>query len=472
MDTSKTLAFLFFFTLLSFSSAAENKEPGSPELLDSLQSAITDAVKTAKDKNPDAPQSKSAEYAAYAPQAVQAIRQSITRGDLSSAQQSLRQIQTMFPDPKITDICSKILVELEKESLARERNYLETVDAAIEKSVDKCFKAREPKELDSLILELSRLSQKNTNYNTSDLTRRTGEKARSAVTFLCRWQDYLMQLKSGNNDAASLILKNLSQENTSYPFVPRSEILSRMKPDDKPNSANPEAGSPPDLEGKTLKDLIAIRKETDLLLNKQRDSQALRQFSQNLEALELAIQQQKSGLVGQAYNYCLNRNMGNKEDSFHNLKQQLLLEVLPAYLNVEDTYPPKQGEMPSGYLQRISKEAQAKSDWQTAWKSLETYRNVVYSQGQGPAWLSADIQGLSLFIVGQNQEKAGQYADAVRTYKRIPALAGQNLPIAQTTERLKTIEKEHPNEFASGIQTQGITYPTRPTLPPNYPPTP
>jgi hypothetical protein len=106
------------------------------------------------------------------------------------------------------------------------------------------------------------------------------------------------------------------------------------------------------------------------------------------------------------------------------------------------------------------KEAREKGDWVTTWKGLDGYRAYAFSSGQPPAWLSADIQGISAFIVAQNQEKAEQYTDAIRGYKRVLSFAGENLPIKEVTERLAALKKDKPENYEAAAKP--LEVPQRP----------
>ncbi len=457
----KGSVFVVVVWLLVSSTWAATTPSSTAELVDKLQQSLTAAAK-AKSDSPNTPSGM--RYVESSTYLMANIRQTIARGDINSLQQSLAQIKMAFPDEAIGKLCDTLLETVQKEAADREQEFLEKSDALIDKAVKAAFAAKEPKELDPLILELSRLSRRPTEYNQSELMRRTSEKCGSATTFLCRWQDYLMQAKSGNAAAAQQALKEISQNTSSYPFVPRSEILSRIRD-------VPEAVSTPEkmpvLSGKTLADLDSIQNQIDILRTKNPNSNPLNQLNEAVGALIRAKNQLDNGLISDAFNYCTRvTTYGNNSgliEQLSPLRQELLMKVLPVYLGISKSYPATPKDSPTDYLLRVIKESREKADWRLTWKTLEVYRSVAFYNGTTPGWLTADIQGCSYFIIGQNQEKAGLYTDAVRSYRRVISQPGENLPLKEATDRMEAIKREHPEDFAAADKAV-------PTYPVSYPP--
>lgn len=87
--------------------------------------------------------------------------------------------------------------------------------------------------------------------------------------------------------------------------------------------------------------------------------------------------------------------------------------------------------------------------------------------GVGGVDLTSDIAGYRDFFTGLNQERAGQFTAAVRSYLSSLRSAGPNLPAEEIGRRLKELKASHPQEFASA-ESPGAIDPSR-FLPPTDP---
>jgi len=451
--------------LLTFFTVARAGEPSLPELVDQLQAAVTKEVKQAQGRQgngaPASPYGDGMRLTAWAAQVKTMLNRALTQGDFNTLQETLSQIQAMAPGDEVAKLCEAIGAKAQAEQTARLQAYMSSVNAQVAEAVKAAFAAKEPKELDTYIIGLS---QKDSapDYRVGEAGRNSAEKAQAAVSFLCHWQDYLQQMKSGNVDAGARVLRELANDTSRYPFVPRSEILGRINGSPNDNGdGSPVQPAVPSVQGKTLADVDALIIQTRELLSRNRNAQDLQQFLQKLDALAQAREAARSGLLGQAFGYCTNRDlMMNGQDYLLPLRQELLAQILPDYVGVAKTYPMGKDETAPDYLLRITKEARTKGDWMTAWKAMDTYRAVAYANGSGqPAWLSGEIQGLSQFIVAQNLEAAGQYVDAIRAYKRVLSQQGEDLPIKETTDRLAALKKEHPDDFDAASKPAEIVRP-------------
>jgi hypothetical protein len=472
---------LFIFAIHCLTAQAQTPAQPINELITKLQTAIKEEVnktKSATTTETEASRYRTSMWGGDGGQWISQVKTAIARGDQNSLRQVLTQIQAIFSSDEIARICTSLVDAVDKDITERNKKYLDDVDAAVEKAIKNCLAAKEPKELDSFIIELTRLSQQTSDYGGSEVVSKSSSKARSAVTFLCRWQDYLAQKKSGNDSAAVNILKNLSQDTSSYPFVSRSEILDRIRiadgssptPVQDGGSApkQPESASLPSLKDKTLKDLPALKNEIDQAIAKMgpnyNTSGPFYRFSQQLDEIMSAQTKVRYGLVGSVFSFCKNATYygsSGASEEWLPLKQELLLMLLPSYLGLSSNYQPKAGELSADFLLRITKEARDKEDWFVVWKALETYQSVAFNAAEVPGWLRADVVGTSLYLVGLNQEKAGLYLDAYRSYKASLAQPGQNLPLKQATERMNALLKDHEKEWGDALKVNPVT--TEPT---------
>lgn len=448
--------------------AAEEATTSASQLAEQWNTAVKKALeKIREDKGGQ--QNPAADQAPYfLRQSAAAIKRAQTSGDTEALSQMIAQIQMLAAGEEIESLGEALLAQLEKENTEREQAALDAVNATVEKAVALCFSAQNPRELDATIIELSQFTTRG-EYSSRQIAQRTSDKARKAVEFLCRWQDYLAQMKSGNVDAANGILVNLSKDTANYSFVPRSEILARIRKND--GSTEEEAAFRlPSLKGKTLADLEDLKQEMREMQAKNRGAQGVSEMLQGVMALDRAYEELSIGLVGQAFAYCTSNFNSNTGGDFLPLRQELLIQVLPPYLGVAKSHPVATGESPTNYLLRVIQDAREKREWMTLWKALETYRTVAYNN-QSPSWLTAEITAASQFIVAQNLEQAGQLVDAIRTYKRVVGLAGNKEPIQAATEKLKVLEKESPEDFAAAAKPVEVPVSSRhPTGMPPIPP--
>lgn len=455
-----SLSLLFFLALTAFAA-----EPTANEILNKMEKVIAQAMKEKADG--DDPRFKNS--APYLVEMIRGLRQMVDKGDLSSVQQNLSQIRSLIATEEIKLLSEALLEALQKSIAEKDQVFVTKVDSLVEQMVKTCFAAKEFKELDNFIIELNRLSIRQEDYRSSELGRRAAEKARNAVTFATNWQDYLAHNKLGNLDAAEQKLRSLADNTSAYPFVPRSEILDRIKPlIQEKETLTTDRSNPLSLEGKKLKDVLELKNKVYEQLSKTPQANGLRELQQALDELLRAQAQLNSGLIGQAFDYCTKQNYGNRANDLLPLRQELLLETLPRYLGIAAQYPTKKEENPADYLLRIVQEARSKKEWTIAWKALEAYRQVAFGSVQVPAWLTADISGFSTFIIAQNQEKAGQYIDAIRFYRRVVISAGENLPLREASERLTALQKERPEDYQTAMKEPEPTparvspYPTSP----------
>lgn len=426
------------------------------DLVAQLDAAVKAAVKQQqKDAGTGASQDRSREVQYYATQAGATVRRALSSGGgVNNLQDALNQVQSVAPSEDVQKLCAKILATAQAQAEARDKAVIDQATAQVDAAMKATFAAKEPKDLDDQIIQLSNLSLSR-DYNNSQAVQRKVEQARSAVTFMCRWQDYLANKNNGNIDAARAVLQKLSQDTSSYPFVPRSEILQRI--DALGVDKSSVTDQLPSLKGKKLADVEALRRETVELKYKNTSNQQIESRLRALQQLADAQQQVAAGLYGQAFSYCTNANryggMEAQQDMLP-LTMELLMTFLPQYLEIEAAYPAKADETPVAYLQRVNDASRAKGDWKTTSKALEAYRQVAFGNGQTPAWITGDAQAITAFIQGQNYESAGMYREAIAAYKRVIAQTGDNIPIEEAKKRLETIRKEHPQDAEAAEKTQ------------------
>ena len=94
----------------------------------------------------------------------------------------------------------------------------------------------------------------------------------------------------------------------------------------------------------------------------------------------------------------------------------------------------------------------AARDYRRAVTIFRTYIAFTYPENIPPRWqdagpaatLLAELQGIELFAQASSFEAAGDLVPAVARYRAIIQLTGPRVPLAQATERLSNIGKNHP----------------------------
>jgi hypothetical protein len=448
ISTMRASSLLSFILLLISAISVIAAEATTQEILNKIELVIT---KTNKEKaEGDDPRFKNS--TPYISEMISRLKQVVDKGDLNSVQQILSQMRSLIATEEIKQLEEALLEALQKSIIEKDQAFVTKVDSMIDQMVIASFAAKEVKELDSFIIELSHLAIRSDDYRSSELARRATEKARNAVNFATNWQDYLAQSKLGNLDAAAQKLRNLADNTSSYPFVARSEILGRITPlmAEKTNLSF-DNSSPFSMEGKKLKDVAELRVKINEQVRKTPQLEGIKELQQALDELIRAQVQLKSGLIGQTFTYCTRQNYGPRSNDLLALRQELLLETLPLYLGVAVKYPTKKEENPAGYIMRVVQESRSNREWNITWKALEAYRQVAFGSVQVPDWLTSDISGYSCFIIAQNQETAGQYVDAIRFYRRVVTSTGENLPLKEASDRLAVLQKERPEDYQKAM---------------------
>lgn len=120
------------------------------------------------------------------------------------------------------------------------------------------------------------------------------------------------------------------------------------------------------------------------------------------------------------------------------------------------------------FLDRVSAEAKKTANWPLLLKVNEASRTLARGAA-GRGSYPAAPSPLKSFIVGQNEEQAGQFASAVASYQEALKDTDDLVPLNIVRERLTGIRKDHAGEFEEGVQralNPAVSY----RYPPNYPP--
>lgn len=370
------------------------------------------------------------------------VQRSREFADLRELTELVQKIQADFSSVEVNRLSAAVLEQASFERIQMEQKAIDSLNASVAKVMTNLLAFKKPADLDKPIQDLGKATSLQV---TLDSSRKALAKSHAALRFLCEWQNYLVYVQAGNAEKARQILEALLRDNQPQTYVPRSKILELMTFSTAPTL--------PQMKGKTLRDCEALLEEVQALRAKYPQSEVIRDFSYELAALYRADCLLEVGLTAQAIQVADVPTYGRDAGQLASLRQEILVKALPVYLNVAKSYPVNSGETSADYLQRVGSEARKKGDWLTVWKTLHAFRTIQFSENRDPKWLASDIEGIALFLAGQNLEKAEQYTDAVRAYRRVLLLTGDHLPLQETTASLTSLQKKYPEAYEAALKS-------------------
>ena len=333
----------------------------------------------------------------------------------------------------------------------------EEVADALCRASDVVLKARKASDLDASLIELrhvayaTELFQLPAQQRMSALTR-----LHDAARFLEQWQNYLWAVESEKFDNGLRILTDLAQTNQNPLDVPRSEILSRtlsLEEKDKAQADKYIATIVNNIH--SLEDLPEAL--TQLKSRPAYKSQTLSSLVNGLEAVSKAYVAFKEGVattLPPTY-----WQTGDTNRVVMRLRAELLLQVLPRILEVEQTDPPKPNETVEAYLMRMRATAIANRDFELLSRTISVAREISSSvAGHGQTLVGQDDISFLAWREGQNAERAKRFFEATLAYRRALNSATPAIPIEFIAQRLDAIEKEHPDEFRQAAAVFGRHY--------------
>jgi hypothetical protein len=189
----------------------------------------------------------------------------------------------------------------------------------------------------------------------------------------------------------------------------------------------------------SLDELDDLSAKLEQLLSQKHDK-AVSALLQRISSLRAAYIEYRSGQYGAAFEHCLLTAQSDsaRRPELISLRQQLLIRLLPYYLNIDPSLVEAAPDA-SQCLMQIVARARAKSDWRLALHALETLQLIAFRSGPPPPWLKADIDGYTNLVTAANQEVAGLSSDALNGYKNALASSGQDLPVDWISERIKKL---------------------------------
>jgi len=324
---------------------------------------------------------------------------------------------------------------------------------ALRRASDVALKARKASDLDATLIELRHLADTAEHLRSLGPERESGlKRLYDATRFLRQWQNYLWAIEGENFDNGIKILTDLAQSDQSPLDVPRSEILARARSLEGKDKAQVDSYAAPILQSiHSLDDLPAALTQLRSGTHPPYQSQALSTLVTSLDAVCKAYLAFKMGVattLPQTY-----WQTGDTNPIVTRLRAELLLQVLPRFLGVEQTDRPKAGETVEGYLMRMRASAIAHRDFEllgrTISAAMETSSSIA---GPGQSLIGRDYTSFVFWREGQNDERAKRFFEAALAYRHALSSATYGIPVEFIGARLDAIEKEHPDEFRQATE--------------------
>ena len=395
------------------------------------------------------------------------IQTFIANGELRRAEEQLTQFPMYFASDEVQQQTLKLAAALKAEREAKQNAHIAEVNAAIKQASDAVHSAKKPEDLDDALKNLLRFQSHylGSSEQISDAERSTLSKVEPALAFLKHWQDYLAAQQSGNAERARQSLGALISDGNSD-LIPRSQVLAELQKYPTEQEATP--GPPPRPE--QIDEIVAKIKDLDGVAEAIQELRKMQTRSSGYTASEVAAavnalvsiertyREFKAGLPTKI-EATPTQTPDRTSAAIMPLRVQLLLLVLPRYLNAPADLVPKSHETVQDYLKRVMDEARARADSALMTRARDVQRFFM----SGFNSFSTDM-GTALMTAAKNQETAGQYMLAVISYQNALRNGGEAVPAKLIGEKLAALKAAHPQEYDEAMKN--LLAPSRYDYPP------
>jgi hypothetical protein len=377
----------------------------------------------------------------------------------------LAQITAMFTSEEVQEATTNLLAEIHKERKDAADAETASMKALLQRAAEQVNKAKKPEDLDDLLTEMGKHEGNRFGGGAMPGNQELAQQFSAAFEFVKQWQNYLAHLANGQIDLARNDLQSLSQNNNVGGIIPRSKLLELAAPEkmaaasgSAPASAGPTPASQAQaiLDGiKTLDDIApALAKLEPLRQGNMSEVQnaynSLTQMLQNYQSL-------KAGLPTQVN---LNAGYGAGPSIPAELRAQLLVLALQSRFTSFQGKAPAPTEKPVDFVNRVIDDAVSRGDWDLLRSAAEARGSLAQTTGYGYAMPYTG--GIDNLIAGVHQETAGQFALAVQSYETALKSNDPAVPAKIIGDKLAAIQRDHPREFADGMQL--VTSPPAPRV--------
>ncbi len=314
--------------------------------------------------------------------------------------------------------------------------------------------AKKPEDLDGLIMDMGQ--HENSRYGGNSAMQgneQLSQQFASAFEFIKQWQNYLAHLNNGQTEEARNDLRNLSQNNYAGNLIPRSKLLALESPDKltPPGGASAAAVNTPTAQAQAIFDGIKTLDDIQPALVKleplrRANTSELQQAYYSLAQILQSYQNLKAGLPAQINN----NSYSNGPSVPPGVRAQLMLLALQNRFTSFKGKAPAPAEKPTDYVDRVIADAISREDWALLHSAAQSRQMLDQQSGMGYA--TSYPSGVDSIIAGAHMEDAGQWALAVQSYETALRSSDPSVPAKVLGDKLAAIKRDHPKEFADGMQ--------------------
>ncbi|MEQ1860628.1 MAG: hypothetical protein ABMA13_11895 [Chthoniobacteraceae bacterium] len=361
--------------------------------------------------------------------------------------QLLGEFEGQAGSEKLQQLSRELAVKVTDELAARKKAEEAEIAGLLDTEMKSVLDAKSAADLDVLLAKLERFPHSlDTPYGPA---RTTGQRLNRAITFIRKWQDYLVARQAGDSAFSRVHIIGLF-DSAYEQVVPRSKLLQVTFPQldlaknsvGWSNETEPTVG----LIAAGVKKLDQLSMAVRLLDQIQPKTPYESKLSSDLRSLENAYAQARSGRFASLR---LPKLFSSSEE-ITRLHEAVLSFALARALGLdESTHPVKPGEDAAAYFRRKLAEAQQKRDWSLVGRIVST---SISSTAEATNVSASDAAVLTQFLAGLNQEKAKQFSLAVATFQAVLMSGSSIVPPEAIGEHIERIRAEHPADYERGVQ--------------------
>jgi hypothetical protein len=375
------------------------------------------------------------------------------RGTRLKAETELTGMLTMFTSEAVQQAAQAVEEQLHREDQQRIDDLTAQIQDVFKRATDEVPKAKKAEDLDSLVSDLQKVQNSASNDYTP-ISQTLYQEIGPALEFVKQWQNFLSDLSTGQKADAINALSAIGQNGFADGVMPRSKVLAILAQLNVPGSSptrTPSLPKPSDAEAilaeiTSLDEMEPALKKLALL--RQNDSQAQMAYM-NLAALVQNYNDVKAGLPANP-NFNANYNNGMAVSS--DLKAKLLLFDLQHYFDSYKGTSPSAEEKPEIYVGRVIDDAVNREDWALLKKALNVQSYWNRDSMFGLYGGNNNSSGVDDILAAVNQEDAHQYALEVVSLQNALKSPDTKVPAKWIGDRLAALERDHPKEYAVGMQ--------------------
>ena len=356
--------------------------------------------------------------------------------------------------PGLAEKMEELQRSAEQEVLRRSQVELDEGKALITEVGGLLQTARQPEELDGLLVKLSQ--HKSSDYHENPQLATINRQIQAASQIVGNWQEYLIAKEIGNPQAQLSKLEQISSALSSSPIIPRSQVLRLLSP-----SAPQTNSDGSKLAAKTVGitidsitaaltesgDAAAALKELKELptkhLNGSHDMSVLG-VVQSIETLRM-LEPSMTDAEVIANVRTLNQNQQTRL-IYHRALDQIVLNSVARKLAIEA--PSSKMTTPRKVVEMLAESAAKSQDWPQLRKAIGTLESLTYgSTGPDYTKRANDLRLLSLLELAKAAEERHDVEAAVTAYVEASKLDGSYLPREVAYGKLADLKQKSPDKL-------------------------